>query len=116
MRTKALILCLSVTGCVTIGLGTQIQLRHIADKARAECSAFAKPCVDMVAGQTSACVKARSVCLAAQQCVKSLQSAENATQTLQEARSRGEATPELTLTAVGSEAAARAICKSAGGW
>ena len=70
----------------------------------------------MVAGQTSACVKARSVCLAAQQCVKSLQSAENATQTLQEARSRGEATPELTLTAVGSEAAARAICKSAGGW
>lgn len=117
MRTCVLTLaCLLSVSCATVGLSAQIQLRSKADTARVECITSGKSCPDMVKDMSVACVKARAICSSAQHCVKSIQTAVAALQSLQVARSTGQDTADLTVQAVGSEAAARAICVSSGGW
>jgi hypothetical protein len=70
----------------------------------------------MVKGVDAACVTARSTCTAALECVQAVSTAENRIQSLQETRSIGGDTMTKTIEAKGSEASARAICKSVGGW
>ena len=70
----------------------------------------------MVKGANEACVKARSTCTAALECVQAVSIAENRILSLQETLAAGGDTMTKTIEAKGSEAGARAICKSVGGW
>jgi hypothetical protein len=97
------------------GLLQQVQLRALSDRATADCLAAGKSCSDMKAGQTPACLLARSRCQASLACATAVQSAENDIQTLQKARASSGATVDQIAVAAGSEASARSYCK-AGGW
>lgn len=109
----AIILSLSACGS---SFQSQVALRSIADQAKKECLAQGKQCADMVKGTDKSCVTARTTCTAALECVQAVSTAENRIQTLQEARAIGGDTMTKTIEAKGSEAGARAICKSVGGW
>lgn len=111
-------LCAIVLGLSACGssLQSQVALRSIADQAKKECLTQGKQCSDMVKGTDKACVTARTTCTAALECVQAVSSAENHIQSLQETRALGGDTMTKTIEAKGSEAGARAICKSVGGW
>lgn len=100
-------------GCGS-NLRSQVALRAIADQAKKDCLTVGKKCSDMVKG--ASCVTARSTCTAALECVQAVSIAENRIQSLQEALAVGGDTMTKTIEAKGSEAGARAICKSVGGW
>ncbi len=102
-------------GCGS-NLRSQVALRAIADQAKKDCLTVGKKCPDMVKGTDAACVTARSTCTAALECVQAVSTAENRIQSLQEALASGGDTMTKTIEAKGSEAGARAICKSVGGW
>lgn len=102
-------------GCGS-NLRSQVALRAIADQAKKDCLTVGKKCPDMVNGADEACVKARSTCTAALECVQAVSIAENRIHSLQEALASGGDTMAKTIEAKGSEAGARAICKSVGGW
>ena len=97
-------------------LRSQVALRAIADQAKKDCLTVGKKCSDMVKGADEACVKARSTCTAALECVQAVSIAENRILSLQETLAAGGDTMTKTIEAKGSEAGARAICKSVGGW
>ena len=102
-------------GCGS-NLRPQVALRAIADQARKDCLTVGKKCSDIVKGADASCVTARSTCTAALECVQAVSTAENRIQSLQEALAVGGDTMTKTIEAKGSEASARAICKSVGGW
>jgi hypothetical protein len=102
-------------GCGS-NLRSQVALRAIADQAKKDCLTVGKKCPDMAKGMDSTCVTARSTCTAALECVQAVSTAENRIQSLQETRAVGGDTMTKTIEAKGSEASARAICKSVGGW
>ena len=102
-------------GCGS-NLRSQVALRAIADQAKKDCLTVGKKCPDMAKGMDSTCVTARSTCTAALECVQAVSTAENRIQSLQEALAVGGDTMTKTIEAKGSEAGARAICKSVGGW
>ena len=92
----------------------QVQLRGLSDRATADCKAAGASCPDMVAGQTPACLLARSRCQAAP-CATAVKSAETDIQTLQKARAGAGATADQIALAAGADASARSLCES-GGW
>lgn len=97
------------------GLLQQVQLRGLSDRATADCKAVGKGCPDMKAGDSPACLLARSRCQAALACASAVKSAENDIQTLQKARASSGATADQIALAAGADASARSYCKS-GGW
>ena len=111
-----LVICVGLwhEGCGP-GLRQQVQLRALSDRATTECQTVSKPCPDMAAGSTPACLLARSRCLAALACAKSVATAETDIQALQKARAGSGATADLGAVAAGSEASARTHCRN-GGW
>ena len=109
----AIILGLGACGS---GLQSQVALRSIADQAKKDCLVRGRQCADMVKGTDKSCVTASTTCTAALECVQAISTAENRIQTLQETRATGGDTMTKTIEAKGSEASARAICKSVGGW
>lgn len=108
------ILCAFLLGCGP-GLMQQVQLRGLSDRATADCKAAGASCPDMVAGQTPACLLARSRCQAALACATAVKSAENDIQTLQRAKAGAGATADQIALAAGADASARSYCKM-GGW
>ena len=102
-------------GCGS-NLRSQVALRAIADQAKKDCLTVGKKCSDMVKGMDSTCVTARSTCTSALECVQAVSTAENRIQSLQETRAAGGDTMTKTIEVKSSEASARAICKSVGGW
>ncbi len=108
------ILCAFLLGCGP-GLLQQVQLRSLSDRATADCLAAGKSCPDMVAGNTPACLLARSRCQAALACASAVKAAETDIQTLQKAKAGAGATADQIALAAGADASARSYCKS-GGW
>ena len=102
-------------GCGS-NLRSQVALRAIADQAKRDCLTVGRKCSDVMKGTDAACVAARSTCTAALECVQAVSVAENRIQSLQEALASGGDTMTKTIEARGSEAGARAICTSVGGW
>lgn len=116
MLTILVWVCAILLSSCGSNLRSQVALRAIADRAKKDCLAVGKKCSDMVKGVDAACVTARSTCTAALECVQAVSISENRIQSLQETLAVGGDTMTKTIEAKGSEASARAICKSVGGW
>lgn len=114
LAVAAVVIGLWHEGCGP-GLMQQVQLRGLSDRATADCKAAGASCPDMVAGQTPACLLARSRCQAALACATAVKSAETDIQTLQKARAGAGATADQIALAAGADASARSYCAS-GGW
>lgn len=107
-------LALACTSC-GLNLAQQVRLTKLASVATADCLKVSKPCPDMVNGKEPVCDLARFRCGLALECARRAKAAQEAIQTLQQARASGMSTMDQTAAAAGLDAAAKTYC-AAGGW